>query len=122
MSKKILWVDDVKDFLDLMEMEIIRRGYHFVAAYNGAEGLEMALSEKPDLIFLDIMMPVMNGFEMFQKLKVSKGYNQAPVIMVSAKNDTETMETIKDLGVHDYIWKPELKAKLDKMLKEYLKS
>ena len=105
MANKILWVDDVKDFLDLMEMEIIKRGFQFVPAYNGVEGLEKAKIEKPDLIFLDIMMPIMDGFEMFKQLKDSSEYNQAPVIMVSAKNDQET----------------ELRNKLDKMIQEYMR-
>lgn len=112
MKKKILIVDDVEDFVDLLRVKLESWGYAVVTAFDGLKGLEQSRKEMPDLILLDIMMPKMNGFDMVQALKNDITIQDIPVVMVSAKNDPETLNRAKMLGVNDYIWKPELRDKL----------
>lgn len=112
MKKKILIVDDVEDFVDLLKVKLQSWDYDVVTAFDGLKGLEQARKELPDLILLDIMMPKMNGFDMLQELKKDIHVQDIHVVMVSAKNDPETLNRAKMLGASDYIWKPELREKL----------
>ena len=120
MKKKILIVDDVEDFVDLLKVKLQSWGYDVVAAFDGLKGLEQSRKEMPDLILLDIMMPKMNGFDMVQALKNDITIQDIPVVMVSAKNDSETLNRAKMLGVSDYIWKPELRDKLQPVITKLL--
>ena len=120
MKKKILIVDDVEDFVDLLKVKLQSWGYDVVTAFDGLQGLEQSRKELPDVILLDIMMPKMNGFDMVQALKSDIAIQDIPVVMVSAKNDAETLNRAKTLGVNDYIWKPELRDKLQPVITKLL--
>ncbi len=102
-NKKILVVDDEKHMVRLMEYNLKKQGYCVDTAYNGLEALEKVETNKPDLILLDIKMPVMNGIEVCVKLKKNPETRNIPVIVVSVLADNEE---IVSLGVRSTIAKP----------------
>lgn len=79
-------------------------GFNVRVATDGSEGLELALSEPPDLVLLDVMMPQMNGFEVLQRLR--ERHQELPVLMVTAKGEEEDKVRALGLGADDYIVKP----------------
>ncbi|MCL1884869.1 MAG: response regulator transcription factor [Defluviitaleaceae bacterium] len=103
MSAKILIVDDEKSIVDILAYNLRKEGYEIIEAFNGQKGLELALSENPDLVMLDIMMPGLDGYEVCKRLrKVS----QVPVIMLTAKAEESDKVLSFELGADDYITKP----------------
>lgn len=103
----ILVVDDVPDNITLLGFNLEDDGHTVIAASSGAECLELAAQEKPDLILLDIMMPGMSGIETLQVLKHEESHcRNIPVIMVSANDSEDSIIEALDLGAHDYVGKP----------------
>ena len=105
-SKKILIVDDDKDFLKALTIVLEDKGYSIVAATDGAQALELARTESPNLILLDIMLPGMNGFKVCRFLKFDENYKDIPIIIISAKADQEDKRLGKQMGTELYITKP----------------
>ena len=103
MSKKILIVDDEKNIVDILKFNLKKEGFLTLEAYDGEQGLEMALSQKPDLILLDIMLPKMDGLTVCRKLRQ---YISTPVIMLTAKEEEVDKVLGLELGADDYITKP----------------
>lgn len=103
---KILIVEDTvairEEVLDILVME----GYSVTEAANGITGFEMALKENPDLIISDILMPKLNGLEMFEKLQKHKKTASIPLIFLSAKGERKDIRTGMNLGAEDYLTKP----------------
>jgi two-component system response regulator VicR len=103
MSAKILIVDDEKTIVDILAYNLRKEGYTIIEAHDGKTGLELAISENPDLVILDIMMPGLDGYEVCTRLrKVS----QVPVIMLTAKAEESDKVMSFELGADDYITKP----------------
>lgn len=102
----ILVVDDIEENITLLTYELEDDGHQVSAAYNGRECLEQVRSAAPDLIFLDISMPVMDGMETLRQLKADDQFSEIPVIMVSANEQDEQIVQALDLGAHDYVSKP----------------
>lgn len=104
--KKILIIDDDEhlrtDLLDILEFE----GYHAFGAENGHEGFLSAQEYQPDLIICDVMMPVMNGFEMLTKLRTRPQTTSTPVIFLSAQSEQSFVQNGMKLGATAYIPKP----------------
>ena len=85
MANKILIVDDERDFVEINRATLESKGYKVVAAYNGKEGLEKALKEKPDLIVLDVMMTTKTeGFDVSRKMRAYEELKKTPIIMLTA--------------------------------------
>ena len=105
-SKKILIVDDDKDFLKGLTIALENKGYTVVTATNGAEALELARSESPNLILIDIILPGMSGFKVCRFLKFDENYKDIPIIIISAKADVENKNMGKEIGADLYITKP----------------
>jgi adenylate cyclase len=103
---KILIVDDEPFNVDYLEQELEEASYRIITASNGKEALDQVRSEKPDLILLDIMMPVMDGFDVLEQLKVDPFLRHIPVIVISAVNDLESVVKGIQLGAEDYLPKP----------------
>ncbi|OGO31751.1 MAG: hypothetical protein A2136_04700 [Chloroflexi bacterium RBG_16_54_11] len=103
---KILIVDDEPFNVDYIEQELEDSGYATISAANGQEALDKVLSEAPDLLLLDIMMPVMDGFEVLTRLKGNLETREIPVIIISASNDLKSMVRGIQLGAEDYLPKP----------------
>lgn len=102
---KILIVDDEPMNIDLLEQELMD-DYDIVSASNGVEALAQADAENPDLILLDVQMPVMNGIEAVQKLRESEQHVRTPVFMLTAQSNMEDRVVGLDAGADDYILKP----------------
>jgi serine phosphatase RsbU (regulator of sigma subunit) len=105
-NQKILIVDDEPFNVDYIEQELEDAGYETVSAVNGQEALDKVVSESPDLVLLDIMMPVMDGFEVLSRLKENPETRGIPVIVISASNDLKSMVRGIHLGAEDYLPKP----------------
>jgi serine phosphatase RsbU (regulator of sigma subunit) len=103
---KILIVDDEPFNVDYLEQELEDLEYLTIAAINGQEALEKVQSEAPDLVLLDIMMPVMDGFEVLSRLKANPATRDIPVIVISASNNLESVVRGIQLGAEDYLPKP----------------
>jgi len=103
MPAKILIVDDETRIVEILNYNLRKEGYETICAHDGETGLQLALSENPDLVLLDIMMPGLDGYEVCKRLrKVS----QVPVIMLTAKAEESDKVVSFELGADDYITKP----------------
>jgi len=109
---KILVVDDEPDYVSTIQYHLKWSGYDVITAVNGQEGLEIAAAEKPDLILLDTSMPVMNGWEVLERLRKHPVVGQTPVIMVTARCEVRDIDTASSYGISDYVAKPFDFAKL----------
>ncbi len=106
-KKKILCIEDEQEMIDLIRLILSRRGFDVLGANGGKEGLDAIRKEHPDLILLDLMMPDMDGWEVYQQMKADETTRDIPVIVVTAK----AQSIDKVLGLHiakvdDYIAKP----------------
>jgi DNA-binding response OmpR family regulator len=104
--RKILLVDDEPDFVEMVKMRLEANEYEVRVAYDGNEGYQMALDEKPDLILLDVMMPGMDGFEVLRKLKRNEATKRTPIVMLTAKGETKSLFRAQEMGIADYLIKP----------------
>jgi serine phosphatase RsbU (regulator of sigma subunit) len=105
-KSKILIVDDEPFNIDYIEQELEESEYEIISASNGQEALDQIQLETPDLILLDIMMPVMDGFEVLSQLKANPETRDMPVIVISANNDLKSVVRGIELGAEDYLPKP----------------
>jgi DNA-binding response OmpR family regulator len=106
MKKKILVVDDSKTAL-FMVTTILKKGpYELVVAHDGQQALDVAASERPDLILMDVIMPRKTGFEACRELKQRDETKGIPVILVTTRGEEENVETGFESGCNDYITKP----------------
>ena len=120
-KKKVLCIEDEKEMIDLIKLILERRGFEVLGALGGKEGLEVIRREKPDLILLDLMMPEVDGWEVYRQMKADEQVKDIPVIVVTAK----AQSIDKVLGLHiakvdDYVTKPfgpqELLRSINKVL------
>ncbi len=102
----ILIVDDASDILDLVAINLERRDYDTLRASDGIEALKIAMAKRPDLIILDIMLPGMDGYKAFKRLRQDSRTHGIPVILLSAKGDQQDKIKGLELGVDDYVTKP----------------
>jgi len=104
--KKILIVEDNEQNLYLSTFLLEKQGYDVVQARNGQQGLDMAASEHPDLILLDIQLPVMDGYEVARRLKQAKETRSIPIVAVTSYAMAGDREAILATGCEGYIEKP----------------
>jgi len=121
LTGKILVVDDEEKNLRIMEAMLIPLGHQVFFARDGADALEKALEVDPDLILLDIMMPVMDGFETARKLRELEQTRITPIVIVTALHEMDDRFDAFDAGADDFITKPvrkeELRARVQSMLR-----
>jgi CheY-like chemotaxis protein len=118
--KKILLVDDSKTAL-LMEQMILKKGpYDLLVAADGAEGVAKAVSEHPDLILMDVVMPHMTGLEALKELRQREATKEIPVIMVTTRGEGENVEAGFASGCSDYLTKPIDSVALLAKVRDYL--
>ena len=103
-QKTVLIVEDEKNIVDILRFNLQREGYRTVEAYDGADGLEKARSENPDIILLDVMLPKMIGFDVCRTLR-DEG-NNVPVIILTAREEEADKVLGLEIGADDYITKP----------------
>lgn len=117
---RILVVDDEPDIVNIIQCHLESCKCEVITAANGAEGLEKAAKEKPDLILLDINMPTMNGLQMLERLKKNQDLKDIPVIMSTVICEPQDIALASSYGIADYITKPfelaELAGKITKVL------
>lgn len=120
-GKLVVCIEDEQEMIDLVQLILGRRGFTVEGANGGLEGLEKVQKRKPDLVLLDLMMPDMDGWEVYQRMKSDEELREIPVIVVTAK----AQSIDKVLGLHiakvdDYITKPfgpqELLESVEKIL------
>jgi DNA-binding response OmpR family regulator len=105
--KRIICIEDEQEMIDLIQLILGRRGFQVTGASGGKEGLTLVRDGRPDLVLLDLMMPDMDGWEVYQQMKADETTRNIPVIVVTAK----AQNIDKVLGLHiakvdDYIAKP----------------
>ncbi len=120
MAKKILVADDEPYVLRSIEYTLSRAGYAVVTAVDGQEALDKALAESPDLVFLDIQMPRMDGNEVCKKLREDPTRAALPIIVITAKGQESERLFSLECGASDYITKPYSPRKMLERVKEIL--
>jgi len=105
MKTKILLVDDEKDIVEFLQYNLEQEGFNVITAYDGKEALEK-ISQKPDLLILDVMMPRMNGYEVCEKLRGIDEYKNIPIVFLTAKSSEIDEVHGLNIGANDFIQKP----------------
>lgn len=113
---KVLLVEDNEMNRDMLFRRLSRRGYDVIFAVDGRQGVEMARSERPDIILMDMSLPVMDGWEATRRVKSDDGIRGVPVIGLTAHAMTGDREKVLEAGCDDYDTKPvELDRLIDKI-------
>jgi two-component system cell cycle response regulator DivK len=112
---KILLVEDNEMNRDMLSRRLQRRGYEVVIAVDGSQGLEMAQSETPDLILMDMSLPVLDGWEATRRLKAAPETSSIPIIALTAHAMSGDREKALEAGCDDYDTKP---TELDRLLEK----
>ena len=105
-KKKILIIDDQGALKFVVKFDLEKAGFSVVTAGDGKQGIEVAREEKPDLIILDVVMPVMDGFEACRRLKNMEETKDIPIMFLTAKAKEEEMRKGLEYGAADYMLKP----------------
>ncbi|MBN1889950.1 MAG: response regulator [Thermoflexales bacterium] len=123
-KRKVVCIEDEPEMIDLVKLILGRKGFELTGAMGGREGLEAIRDVKPDLVLLDLMMPDMDGWEVYQQMKSDEVLKHIPVIVVTAK----AQSIDKVLGLHiakvdDYVTKPfgpqELLQSVERVLRKH---
>lgn len=113
-------VDDEPDIVRLVSFSLQRNGFDVVEATDGISAVTLAEAEQPDLILMDVMMPVMNGYEASKKLKDNAKTRQIPIVMLSAKSQQVERAAGMDCGAEDYICKPFTPRELVEQVSQFI--
>lgn len=106
-KKRILCIEDHPEMIELVKLILGRRGYQVEGALGGKEGLEAIAASPPDLVLLDLMMPDLDGWEVFRQIRVNEAMKTVPVIVITAKSQNiDRVLGLQIAGVDDYITKP----------------
>ena len=118
-KRKILVVDDSK-VASMTTNMVLASKYECVTAENGAMAVKMAITEKPDLILMDVVMPTMDGFQACRQIRMKAKTNGIPIIMVTTRGEAINVEAAYESGCDDYVTKPidgaELLTKIDNLI------
>ena len=124
MMQTILIAEDEADIRQLVSFNLERETYKTITAGDGKEALTLATSKIPDLIILDLMLPIMDGFSVFKELKIDSRTKDIPVIMLTAKAQLDDIIAGLEMGADDYLTKPfspkELVLRVKALLKRVL--
>ena len=118
--KKVLIVEDHPDMRMLLRLELERMGFESITAENGKEGVARALSEKPDLVLLDILMPVMDGLETVRTLRANSATKDIPILAATALSGQTDLNRCLQAGCNDYLVKPFTYRDLEKKLRSFI--
>lgn len=117
---KILVVDDEPDVVEFLERTLKTEGFNVITAYDGISALDLASVEKPDLILLDIMMPMMSGYEVCEQIKSNPQTQAIPIICITSAHSPEARAHSLQRGAVDVITKPFYPSELVARIKRYL--
>ena len=118
MDRVILIIEDEQQINDILAIQLGKEGYKTISAFDGVQGLDMAISENPDLILLDVMLPGMDGWEVCKKIREQ---SSVPIIMLTAREDEVDKILGLELGADDYITKPYSARELTARIKANLR-
>ena len=104
--RKILVVDDDQTITVLLKKYLEKNGYEAMVINEASEGLELAMTRKPDLIILDVMMPIINGFNFCRLLKAEEDSKDIPIIFLTSRNKLKDIEIGLEMGAEAYLIKP----------------
>jgi CheY-like chemotaxis protein len=120
--RKLLLVDDTDTILLFLKTILAGHNFDFVTAKDGVQAIEKARQEKPDLVLLDVIMPVMDGFEACRVIKGDPELKNIPVVVVTTRSEVENMGRLREVGADDYVLKPvkklELLDKINRLLEK----
>jgi CheY-like chemotaxis protein len=119
-NKVVLVIDDVKSVLQLIRAALIDHPVDVLTAIDGGSGLALALELTPDLVLLDLALPVMDGWEILAALRADPATQHVPVVIVTAHGDSDTAARARDLGANGFISKPFRPAELRRVIEGYL--
>ena len=121
-KKKVLLVEDDKTISLMYKIKIETGGFEVLTADNGADGLELAKKQKPDIVMLDVILPQLDGFSVLEELKKDASTKNIPVVMLTNLGTEEDKEKGEKLGAADYLVKASLTpAQVEEKIKQYLK-
>ncbi len=106
MKRNILVIDDEEITLKLLAVMLKNKGFNVLVAQDPARGLELAAKEKPDLIILDVFMPMMDGWDVLSQLQTTEPTREIPVVMLTSADQIKDAEMAFDLGASGYLTKP----------------
>ncbi len=122
MSKKILIVDDEPSIIVPVQFLMEQNGYDVMVAFSGEEAMEIIAEKKVDLILLDIMLPVIDGFEVCQRVRENPQWNKIKIILLTALGSDANVEKGLALGADAYITKPFSNVDIVEKVKELLEN
>ncbi|HSG04783.1 MAG TPA: response regulator [Nitrospiria bacterium] len=102
---KVLIVDDTEFYIKTYRIKLLSEGYEVKSATDGLGALKQLKADKPDILLLDLMMPVMDGFKVLQTMKSDPGLEDIPVVVFSAKGDMEEVSKAMEAGASDFLVK-----------------
>lgn len=120
-KKLVLLVDDEVLWLEAAKRILADYGFQTMTATSGDEALQTLHKETPDVLIADVRMPVMNGFDLFQKVRENPDWNKMPIFFMSAVDDYDAKKVARDLGASGYISKPFDTEDLRQAMNETLK-
>jgi two-component system cell cycle response regulator DivK len=120
MSKRILVIEDQEDLRGVLHTLLTGSGYSVVEAADGQAGVATALSERPDLILMDIQMPVMDGYEATRQIKADPSLKETPIIAVSSFAMKGDEEKARGAGADHYVTKPYSPMQLLRLIRGFL--
>ena len=120
MTKAILVADDDPDILSIVSMSLETQGYTVYKATNGREAVDLAKQHRPDLVLMDMMMPIVSGYEAVIELKADAATRDITIVGLSAKAMATDMERATDVGIDGYITKPFRIAQVLTVVESYL--
>ncbi|PIZ55825.1 response regulator [bacterium (Candidatus Torokbacteria) CG_4_10_14_0_2_um_filter_35_8] len=110
-EKTILIIEDEQTLLKSLQLHLESEGFKVILASNGQKGIEQAKQKKPDLIILDLILPLKNGVEVLEELEKDSSVCNIPVLVISNIEDPEQMKKIKAMKIEDYLVKAQYKLK-----------
>ncbi|MBN2230752.1 MAG: response regulator [Candidatus Thorarchaeota archaeon] len=120
-KNKILVVDDEEITTELAKKFLERHGFDVICAYDGETALELAVSQRPDLILLDVMLPKIDGFEVCRRIKRMQEFKSTPILLFTAKGLSKDIKEGKEAGADEYIIKPFSGKALVATIKKHLR-
>jgi DNA-binding response OmpR family regulator len=120
MVGRILIIDDEPELVKAVEVRLKASGYEVEVAYDGKAGIDKAKGVKPDLILLDFVMPMMDGYEVARELMADLEIKQIPIIVLTASQQRDLKTKFRELGINAFIMKPFETSDLLDMVNKYL--
>ena len=120
MSRRVLVVEDEEDLRDIARFTLEGAGFEVIAAVNGVEGVAKSAAERPDLVLMDIQMPLLDGYEATRRIKALPGMQRRPVVAVSSFAMKGDAEKARAAGCDAYVTKPYSAKQLLALVRQFL--